>query len=268
MKTNFVIFAVVMIAMTACRSKTPLNQQEINAKKQIVGVWNEIDKTDQSTIKSLVFTENGSLTFRWQADESGEIVIAWGGDYANLKYTVTDTKLSISSCPDQEGKVSMAYASPYSLTEDILTIDSFTYSKNSLIKNFKLQKAEQIPVVALSEQEKKQMDAIFSCSNERLNENNVVVIRTMEELKAICPDNITPPEIEFSEQCIVFASLPNITNEVIKNGLFRNNSNDLFEFVVIADKSIGEETIYTYGVYAIPPSRITKIKAMVQLVFE
>lgn len=228
----------------------------------IVGIWNA--PLRDYLIKSLAFASNGMVDYRVY----GEYPINPGTGYS-MMYSVQEDELVFS---EKAGCFAgffqtLPYTTPYSIQDDILTIDNFQ-SEGGDFYTLQLKKAEKIEKVSLEKETSKVLKQIFSPSNELLEQNtyegNVYVIGSMSELQKICPDGISVPTIDFTKQCIIFASCYLTDNKTWRAELYRNQEVDLYEFLVSATRD-PQDMVYAYGVFAVPADKIEKIKQMVQL---
>lgn len=116
---------------------------------------------------------------------------------------------------------------------------------------------------------------IFSKSNQKLlrnipqNGDTVIVIRSETELMNICPDNVEVPSIDFSKNCIVYASVTtaSISDELVSNKLYYSKDSKTYIFDVCIQHciecfaAIGH--VYPYGIYKISPTSINDIELKV-----
>lgn len=262
MKTRTIIFATLAIVLAACNQQ---NKPSRLTKEQLVGVWNE--ERQNGYIKTLVFTQTGNLIYRNEYDESLD-VRPLGGGYpgADLLYSVQEDKLFISAKPDAEGNVAFSYTTPCRIQNDIIEIDSFASPNILTLTHFRLQKEEQIPDATLEANTIKALETIFDSSNElpgEFFEYNGVKVLTKEEFQSLCPETVQLPDIDYGTQTILFAALKCGCSSV---GLYRNNANDLYELVMEKSDNYDGGYVYAYGVYAISPDKIKKIKALGRLI--
>ena len=261
MKTKTIILAALAIVLAACNQYKPSHL----TKEQLVGVWNE--EGQNGYIKTLVFTPTGNLIFRTEYDQSLDVQ-PLGGGYpgADMLYFVQDDKLFISAKPDAEGNVAFSYTTPCRIQNDIIEIDSFATPNIITITSFRLQKEEKIPEASLEANTIKMLDAIFTPSNELPGEffnHHGVSPLTKEDFQSICPENAQVPDIDYDTQTILFAALKCGCSSV---GLYRNNANDLYELVMEKSDNYDGGYVYAYGVYAVSPDKIKKIKALGRLI--
>ena len=142
--------------------------------------------------------------------------------------------------------------------------------------NSREQQKEVIPMLQLDEKQSNLLSDIFSESNDLLYKYldfNVVVIRSNNELYAICPSSSEIPDIDFAEQCLVFApvELSSINDEILGTSLVYDNRNGLYEFQVEIQKCTNcywvTHHTYAYGVFMVSSDELKQIKAEVQLFY-
>lgn len=83
-------------------------------------------------------------------------------------------------------------------------------------------KGEQVEMLSMTSEEHQVMQQIFTKANpimqeyiktfDRLSEE-VILIGSQSELLAFCPDSITPPEIDFKNNCLIFAIVTTPTSQ-------------------------------------------------------
>lgn len=243
----------------------PAEEQSLN--NPIWGIWNE-PATEYLDITSLLFAENGVLVYRHTAD--GLKLNQTAGSFYQMVYTVEDNSLNIG---DRQAFYHGSfitipgYSTSYSIENDVLSVSNFKIEPD-YSASLTLKKAEKIEKVSLDDNSKKALGKIFSHSNELVNGLNgscVKIFASMSELKAICPEDVNLPNIDFSKQCVIAAACQNTESLTWHADLYRNQEVDLYEFVVSA-KSDSDNLVYAYGVYSIPAATISKIKHMAQLV--
>ena len=134
-------------------------------------------------------------------------------------------------------------------------------------------KGEKVTRLDLTQQEHDVMHQIFTKANpvmreyikkyDRLSEE-VVMITSKNELLAFCPDSITPPEIDFEKNCLVFGMVatPTSRTDIKEVDLYvQENGEATFYSLMIAasmDNVIG--LAFPYGVFAISGDEISKLK--------
>lgn len=151
----------------------------------------------------------------------------------------------------------------------ILAVMFFAACENKAVQ----QEQQPVPAITLTGETTRNLDAIFSYSTGRLNNiapNEVVVIRTQEELEKICPSRISAPSIDFHNECIIFTRVEtaSISDEVTEVNLYKTSRIGTFDLHVRIRACIDCYTsighLYPYGVFKIAPDKINTINLSVQ----
>ena len=126
MKAKFFLFALA-VALAACNTNAP-------EKKELIGTWSEPYHVD-ICVKTFTFCENDTLIYTNKPDTTWDYVIAWGGEYNKLHYSIKNHKLCFSgeriAFDDSTSKFvrePFAFSTGYSVEGNMLTIDSFSYN--------------------------------------------------------------------------------------------------------------------------------------------
>lgn len=263
---NYAVVALMFFVLSACERPNP-------TPNNILGMWYE--QAEGATIKSLLFQEDGTLLFRWSPDPTSQIIIDWGGEYNILHYVLDNEKVVISVSSDTE-EVEFTYQTPYSISNNILTIDSFVY-EGKVFNGFKLYHGNEVTLVEIDTNNAEQLKTIFSTDNELLADCigfQVKTINSAEELQSICPPNQIVPEIDFSKQCIVYSlvRLSSSGDEILNSALLCNNQNHSYEYFVDIQQCIECYTdikdVFVYGVYDVAPSEMIYINPIIQLIYK
>ncbi len=264
-----IVFAALII--TACKTSNPPTQ-ETNYKLQ--GMWYLPSNPDGGTETSLLFDEYGLLTFRVKPDITQNVVLDWGGKERYMNYTTENNKLRIFyyDLSAIYPPLSFDYTTDYTIHGDTLTINRFSWDGERFAEVF-LVAAEEVPEAELSAENKKRLDAIFTPDNpyfhsDRVNECTTCVVRSEEELQAMCPDNVSLPEIDFSKECIVFSyiQVPSINSGLIGTTLYHSPLNDLYEYYIKIQRCYNcyeaMDHRVAYSVHTIPGNSIRYITAI------
>lgn len=118
MKMNFFVLAALTLIFAACSTNNP-------EQKELVGTWSE-QYYEQTMIKSITFKNDGFLLYT-DKPTSEE---TWPGINAELKYSIANmSKLCFSgeAVLHRDDTIAFSFVSDYSITNNILTIDSFAY---------------------------------------------------------------------------------------------------------------------------------------------
>ena len=133
MKKNFILLAACIVCFAACNVNNP-------EKKELIGTWSEPYHVNM-TVKSIAFYEDGTLYYCDKADTTWENIIDWGGDHAEMQYTIKKQQICFSGqyffLNDEARRDSAIFKfnSGYSIEGNTLTIDSFAYD-GGLISSF------------------------------------------------------------------------------------------------------------------------------------
>jgi len=132
MKAKFIVFAFIAAVLTACNSNEP-------SRKELIGTWSEPYHIN-TMVKTVTFNEDGTLIFSNKPDTTWNPVIDEAGDYAQLHYSVINHKLHFSGetrpYPSADTKP-FAFTTDYSIVNNVLTIDSFSYDGGANSKFYK-----------------------------------------------------------------------------------------------------------------------------------
>ena len=138
MKAKFFLFALA-VAFAACNTNAP-------EKKELIGTWSEPYHVD-ICVKTFTFCENDTLIYTNKPDTTWDNVIAWGGEYNKLHYSIKNHKLHISGYTlpyPWVGTRSFEFTTDYAINGNILVIDSFSHNggveDNRYYKQIKLYK--------------------------------------------------------------------------------------------------------------------------------
>lgn len=118
----FLVVAFSAVLLMACNNDNP-------DRNALIGTWSEPYHVD-ITVKSIMFNANGTLEYLDVPDTTWETVIDWGGHSAKLNYVVKNNKLYFSGDSHPlpfVGSKPFAFSSEYSIENNMLTIDSFSY---------------------------------------------------------------------------------------------------------------------------------------------
>lgn len=125
MKTKFFLFALV-VAFMACSTNDP-------EKKELLGTWSEPYHVD-IMVKTMTFNDDGTLTYTNRPDTTWDVVIDYAGEFAQLRYTAKNHQLHISGeRKDYDNTIGkmvyepFTFSTGYSIKENVLTLDSFSY---------------------------------------------------------------------------------------------------------------------------------------------
>ncbi|MBQ8832970.1 MAG: hypothetical protein IJ000_05710 [Paludibacteraceae bacterium] len=127
MKTFKLLFlAAVAGIWSACEAISP-------EEKALIGKWSEQYHVDMY-VESITFDEEGLAHYQKKPDTTWFTVIDEAGSFATLKYSVKNNKLHFSgenSVWSEETShyedVPFSFATDYSISGNVLTIDSFSY---------------------------------------------------------------------------------------------------------------------------------------------
>ena len=117
---------------------------------------------------------------------------------------------------------------------------------------------DTIPKTILSHSDIDQLDEIFNKFNPKLDtlkEGVVYVISSQDELNNLCPDDIKDPNIDFSNNYIVYTYVvrPSISDQLLGVDMMYNQNNGL-DFIVTFQECTNCYTaiwdVYPYGVYS------------------
>ncbi len=268
MKKSLLLFAVAALVLTACKTSNPPTDNSLH------GMWYYTSSDEDGTGTSLLFDEDGLLTYRWVPDITQSVVIDWGGKVKYMNYTIVNGKLQISSydLSEVDPNDTFEYTTDYTIRGDRLTINRFSWDGERFAK-VTLVAGEEVPKAGLSAQDKMRLEAIFTPENpyfhsDKVNEYNTCIVRSIEELQAMCPENVSLPEIDFSKECIVFSyiQVASVNYGLIGTTLYHNPLNDLYEYrIKIQRCSICSDAIdhrVAYSVHAIPGNSIRYMTAI------
>ena len=142
MKTLKLIFlSAVAGIFIACEAISP-------EEKALIGKWSEQYHVDMY-VESITFDEEGLAHYQKKPDTTWFTVIDEAGSFATLKYSVKNNKLHFSGenrIYNEETShyedVPFTFVTDYSIQENMLTIDSFSYNGglNSFFKSIILYK--------------------------------------------------------------------------------------------------------------------------------
>lgn len=233
MKKSLLLFAVAALVLTACKTSNPPTDNSLH------GMWYYTSSDEDGTGTSLLFDEDGLLTYRWVPDITQSDVIDWGGMEKSMTYTTANNKLCISyadALTEIYPQSLFEYTTDYTIQGNKLTINRFSWDGERFAE-VSLVAGEEVPKAELSTQNKTRLNAIFTPDNpyfhsDKVNEYNTCIVRSIEELQAMCPENVSLPEIDFSKECIVFSyiQVASVNYGLIGTTLYHNPLNDLYEY--------------------------------------
>lgn len=268
MKKSLLLFAVAALVLTACKTSNPPTDNSLH------GMWYYTSSDEDGTGTSLLFDEDGLLTYRWVPDITQSDVIDWGGMVKSMTYTIVNGKLQISSydLSEVDPNDTFEYTTDYTIRGDRLTINRFSWDGERFAE-VSLVAGKEVPKAELSTQNKTRLDAIFTPDNpyfhsDKVNEYNTCIVRSIEELQAMCPENVSLPEIDFSKECIVFSyiQVSSVNSGVIGTTLYHNPLNDLYEYRIKIQRcsncSDAIDHRVAYSVHAIPGNSIRYMTAI------
>lgn len=114
------LLCFMLLFVASCDSNNP-------EQDKLIGTWSEPYHVNE-TVKSLTFKSDGTLIYIDKPDTTRSVVIAWGGVYKQLHYSVKESQLFISGYNKvTTDSVPFNYSTSYSIKGDVLTIDYFSY---------------------------------------------------------------------------------------------------------------------------------------------
>lgn len=254
---RFLIFLSISMLIVSCNTNTP-------EQKKIIGAWYEHSEKD--VIKSLVFEEDGTLLFAYEDTYTDK--------QETMQYTIEESILRISCLPNSQEEEPCIYSTSFSISQNKLTIDSIVCLKQTF-RDLKLSSGTKYQSVSLNNEDTDRFNHIFDRSNELLKNYapfQLVVVSTKEQLRSICPPSIALPEIDFTQQCLIFApiELSSISDQLISSSLYRDPINKCFEYIVDIQKCTNCYTAmdckYAFGIYPITYENIQNVRKTVKLV--
>lgn len=121
------LWCFMLLFVASCDSNNPDSDR-------LIGTWSEPYNVNE-TVKSLTFNHDGTLIYIDKPDTTRSVVIAWGGVYKQLHYSVKESQLYISGYNKvitvgdtiKTDSIAFNYSASYSIKGNVLTIDRFSY---------------------------------------------------------------------------------------------------------------------------------------------
>lgn len=266
------LFALSALVLTACGTSNPPSQK---TDENLLGMWYLMPGNGDGTGTSLFFDEDGIVVYRCVPDITQMVVSDWGGIEKNMTYTIADNNKLCISYSGETYDISpetFEYTTDYTIKEDRLTIlnfsmDGYRFEEVSFVAG------EEVPKKELNESDKASLDAIFSPNNpyfhsDKVNEYNTSIVLSEEELRAMCPEGVALPEIDFSKECILFSYFLAASSDynLLGTALYHNPLNDLYEYRIrirgcfICSDALKEHV--AYSVHTIPSNSIHYMTAL------
>ena len=136
MKTKIFLFSVLALFFAACNNNEPEN-------KELLGTWSEPYHVN-IYVKTITFWDNDTLAYTNKPDTTWDIVVDDAGQFAKLRYSVNNHQLSISgerivfdNSTSKFVHEPFAFSTGYSIKDNVLTIDSFSYDGGLNSKYYK-----------------------------------------------------------------------------------------------------------------------------------
>ena len=126
MKSKLFLLFALAVAFVACNTNDP-------ERKELLGTWSEPYHVE-IMVKTMTFNDDGTLTYTNRPDTTWDVVIDYAGEFAQLRYTAKNHQLHISGerkyYDNTIGKMAyepFTFSTGYSIKENVLTLDSFSY---------------------------------------------------------------------------------------------------------------------------------------------
>jgi hypothetical protein len=136
MKTKIFLFSVLALLFAACNTNEPEN-------KELLGTWSEPYHVN-IYVKTITFWDNDTLAYTNKPDTTWDVVVDDAGQFAKLRYSVNNHQLSISgerivfdNSTSKFVHEPFAFSTGYSIKDNVLTIDSFSYDGGLNSKYYK-----------------------------------------------------------------------------------------------------------------------------------